>query len=94
MPTLIKLTRKDSSDSPYRVTERNTEVACAYALRAARGWKRRMTDWMDPIRFEEVAIEAVLQAAVRYDEANGASFFTYASSIAAPSSMPPFTVGF
>lgn len=80
MPPLIKLTRKDSPDNPYSVTERNTEVACAYALRAARGWRRRMTDWMDPVRFEECALQAVLEAAQRYDPTNGASFFTYAQS--------------
>lgn len=76
---LDTLTRKDTTDSPYRATERNIEVACAYAIRMARKFCRKKGAWLDSAEVESYAISAVLRGANRYDpnNATGSSFFTY-----------------
>lgn len=81
--SLTSLTRDDTTDSPFEVTERNIEVAAAYALRTARACQRRAPSWMDPVRFEEAAVAAVMRAARNYrpDNEQGASFFTYCHSM-------------
>lgn len=78
---LLSLTRKDAVDDAYMVSERNIEIATAYALRAAARWKVKAPPWMDKDQFDESVIMAVLRSAKRYDPGKDTSFFTYAHSM-------------
>lgn len=78
---LTDLTRDDATDSAYVVTERNIEIATAYALRSAKKWKRRIPHWMDEERFDEAVILAVMRSAKNYKSEFKTSFFTYARSM-------------
>jgi RNA polymerase sigma factor (sigma-70 family) len=82
MPRLENLQRKDAVDPPNQVTPLNIEIACAFALRMSRKWKRNMPKEADTLLFDEAVIAAVMSAAEKYDPDNPkkATFFTYSYS--------------
>jgi RNA polymerase sigma factor (sigma-70 family) len=82
MSRLENLQRKDAVDPPNQVTPLNIEIACAFALRMSRKWKRNMPKEADHLLFDEAAINAVMSAAEKYkpDNPKKATFFTYSYS--------------
>jgi RNA polymerase sigma factor (sigma-70 family) len=81
MPPLLELNRSHATDSPNEATERNIEIATAYALRAAERVKYRAPTWMDKDAFDEAVILAVMRTAKNYRTDKKTSFFTYAHSM-------------